>query len=98
VVKSELAERLAERYRFHNRRDAERVVNTVLDTITRALVRGGRVELRGFGSFSVKIRAAHLGRNPRQGTEVDVGERRLPRFRCGKELQERLNPAREKTA
>jgi integration host factor subunit beta len=63
----------------------------VLDEIAKALAAGDRVELRGFGAFSVKVRPARVGRNPRTGEAVEVDEKRVPFFRTGKELRERLN-------
>lgn len=91
MIKSELVARLAARYPHLYHRDVERVVSTVLDEITAALSKGDRVELRGFGAFSVKVRPARQGRNPRTGTPVTVEEKRVPFFRTGKELRERLN-------
>lgn len=91
MIKSELVARLAERYPHLYHRDVERIVSTVLDEITRALADSDRVELRGFGAFSVKVRPARLGRNPRTGEAVSVQEKRVPFFRTGKELRERLN-------
>ncbi len=72
-------------------RDIERIVTTVFDEISRALARGDRVELRGFGAFSVKQRAARIGRNPRTGDSVQVPAKFLPYFKTGKELRDRLN-------
>jgi integration host factor subunit beta len=69
----------------------ERVVNTVLDSMTGALEGGGRVELRGFGAFSVRERPARAGRNPRTGETVDVAAKAVPFFKSGKELRQRLN-------
>jgi integration host factor subunit beta len=95
MIKSELVALLATRYEFPNRRDAERVVDTVLDTIVASLVLGRRVELRGFGSSSVKQRPARMGRNPRSDTPVWIDEKRQPCFRGSKEMRGRLNgPAR----
>ena len=91
MIKSELVARLAERYPHLNHRDVERIVSTVLDEISGALAAGDRVELRGFGAFSVKVRPARQGRNPRTGAAVAVEEKRVPFFRTGKELRERLN-------
>ena len=91
MIKSELVARLAARYEFAHRRDAERVISTILDTLIKALARGQRVELRGFGTFSVKQRPPRTGRNPRNGTTVALGARKLAYFRCGKEMRERLN-------
>jgi integration host factor subunit beta len=83
--------RLAERNPHLYHRDIERIVTTVFEEISAALSRGDRVELRGFGAFSVKRRAARLGRNPRTGESVRVAAKHLPYFKTGKELRERLN-------
>jgi integration host factor subunit beta len=91
MIKSELVARLADRYPHLYHRDVERIVSTVLDSISTALASGDRVELRGFGAFSVKVRPARQGRNPRTGETVAVEEKRVPFFRTGKELRERLN-------
>ena len=91
MIKSELVARLTQRYPHLYHRDVERIVTTVLDEITKALAKGHRVELRGFGAFSVKIRPSRQGRNPRTGEPVSVEEKRAPFFRTGKELRERLN-------
>ena len=91
MIKSELIVRLAEANPHLYQRDIERIVNTIFDTITDALARGDRVELRGFGAFSVKHRKARLGRNPRTGETVSVEEKVVPYFKTGKELRQRLN-------
>lgn len=91
MTKSELIQRLAERNTHLYQRDVERIVSTVFDEIAAALSRGDRVELRGFGAFSVKRRGARMGRNPRTGESVQVGEKHIPFFKTGKELRERLN-------
>jgi len=91
MTKSELILRLAELNPHLYQRDVERIVTTVFDEITAALARGHRVELRGFGAFSVKRRGARTGRNPRTGTSVDVTEKFIPFFKTGKELREKLN-------
>ncbi len=91
MIKSELVARLSQRYPHLYHRDVERIVSTVLEEIIKALATGHRVELRGFGAFSVKMRPSRVGRNPRTGQPVDVGEKRAPFFRTGKELRERLN-------
>jgi integration host factor subunit beta len=91
MIKSELVARLAQRYPHLYHRDVERIVSTVLDEVARALSGGRRVELRGFGVFSVKLRSSRTGRNPRTGQPVSVGQKRAPFFRTGKELRERLN-------
>jgi len=93
VIKSELVARVAAHNPHLYQRDVERVVGAILDAITEALARGDRVELRGFGAFSVKSRSARLGRNPRTGANVDVSEKVVPLFKSGKEMRERLNSA-----
>lgn len=91
MIKSELVARLAEANPHLYQRDVERIVSTVFDEIAKALARGDRVELRGFGAFSVKSRPARTGRNPRTGEPVHVAEKHVPFFKTGKELRERLN-------
>ena len=91
MTKSELILRLAERNPHLYQRDVERIVTTIFDEISKALARGDRVELRGFGAFSVKRRAPRIGRNPRTGAAVHVAEKYVPFFKTGKELRERLN-------
>ena len=93
MIKSELVARLTERYPHLYHRDVERIVSTVLDKITHALSEGHRVELRGFGAFSVKHRPARTGRNPRTGAHVSVDQKSVPFFKTGKEMRERLNKA-----
>ena len=93
MIKSELVARLAQRYPHLYHRDVERIVSTILEGISKALAQGHRVELRGFGAFSVKVRPSRVGRNPRTGQPVTVEEKRAPFFRTGKELRERLNMA-----
>ncbi|MGH6888172.1 MAG: integration host factor subunit beta [Rhizomicrobium sp.] len=93
MIKSELVVRLAQRYPHLFHRDVERIVTAVLDEIAGSLRSGNRVELRGFGVFSVKLRSSRTGRNPRTGQPVSVSEKRAPFFRTGKELRERLNGA-----
>ncbi len=91
MVKSELIARLAELNPHLFQRDVERIVSTIFDEISMALARGDRVELRGFGTFSVKQRQPRTARNPRTGQSVHVGEKHIPFFKTGKELRERLN-------
>jgi integration host factor subunit beta len=91
MTKSELIARLAEQNPSLYHRDIEKLVNTVFDTITTALVEGNRVELRGFGAFSIRERKARLGRNPRTGEAVNVDAKRMPFFKMGKGMKERLN-------
>jgi integration host factor subunit beta len=91
MIKSELVARLAQANPHLYQRDIERIVSTVFGEISAALSRGDRVELRGFGAFSVKERPARVGRNPRTGAPVHVAEKFVPFFKTGKELRERLN-------
>ncbi len=91
MIKSELVERLARAYPNLYHRDIERAVNRIFAEITQALARGERVEIRGFGAFTVKQRDARTGRNPRTGDPVDVDAKVVPFFRAGKELRDRLN-------
>lgn len=95
MIKSELIDKLAEANPHLYHRDVERVVNTILDGITDALAEGDRVELRGFGAFSVRRRPARVGRNPRTGDSVAVKEKHVPFFKTGKELRERVDASRE---
>ena len=91
MTKSELIARLAEQNPSLYHRDLEQLVNTVFETITKALEAGDRVELRGFGAFSVRERKARIGRNPRTGEPVNVEAKRMPFFKMGKGMRERLN-------
>ena len=91
MTKSELILRLSERNPHLYQRDIEKIVGTIFDEITEALARGDRVELRGFGAFSVKRRDARTGRNPRTGESVTVTEKYIPFFKTGKQLRERIN-------
>jgi integration host factor subunit beta len=93
MTKSELIARLSEANPHLYQRDIERIVTTIFDEIATALARGDRVELRGFGAFSVKRRDARQGRNPRTGEQVAVTEKAVPFFKTGKQLRERLNNA-----
>lgn len=90
MTRSDLIARIAQR-RGLFQRDVERVVGTVFDEVTEALSRGDRVELRGFGAFSIKERDARTGRNPRTGDAVAVDAKVVPFFKTGKQLRERLN-------
>ena len=91
MTKSELVMRISERNPHLYQRDVERIVSTIFEEITGALTRGDRVELRGFGAFSVKGRNARVGRNPRTGETVQVSRKYVPYFKAGKELRERMN-------
>lgn len=91
MTKSELIARLADQNPHLYQRDVERIVSTIFDEIAEALASGHRVELRGFGAFSVKHREARTGRNPRTGETVSVAQKSVPFFKTGKQLRERLN-------
>jgi integration host factor subunit beta len=91
MTKSELIQRIAELNPHLYHRDVERIVTTIFEEISEALAHGDRVELRGFGAFSVKQRDARIGRNPRTGAAVQVAEKHIPFFKTGKLLRERMN-------
>lgn len=91
MTKSELIAKLAADNPRLYYREVERIVSTIFEEITSALSRGDRVELRGFGAFSVKARPSRVGRNPRTGGSVRVDEKFIPYFKTGKQLRERLN-------
>jgi len=93
MTKSELVAALAARHPQLAARDTDDAVNTLFDAMTRALVAGHRIEIRGFGSFSVSERAARTGRNPKTGESVAVPAKRVPHFKAGKELRERVDAA-----
>lgn len=91
MIRSELIQMIAEENPHLYQRDVEKIVNTVFEEIIEALAHGNRVELRGFGAFSVKRREGRTGRNPRTGEAVDVDEKHVPFFKTGKLLRDRLN-------
>lgn len=91
MIRSELIQKIADENPHLYQRDVERIVNTIFDQITDAMAQGNRVELRGFGAFSVKKRDPRLGRNPRTGESVEVDEKHVPFFKTGKLLRDRLN-------
>ena len=91
MIKSELVQKIADENSHLSHREVERLVSTIFDEIANALASGRRVELRGFGAFSVKSRPGRLGRNPKTGERVEVGEKIVPYFKTGKLLKERLN-------
>ncbi|OIQ87616.1 integration host factor subunit beta [mine drainage metagenome] len=88
MTRSDLVDQLAERFPQLTHRDAELAVKTILDALSEALENSHRVEIRGFGSFSVSHRPARIGRNPRSGEQVVVPEKRMPHFKPGKSLRE----------
>jgi integration host factor subunit beta len=91
MIRSELVEKIAEENPHLYHRDVERIVSTIFSEIIDAMANGNRVELRGFGAFSVKKRDARVGRNPRTGDSVSVDEKHVPFFKTGKLLRDRLN-------
>lgn len=91
MIRSELIQKIADDNPHLYQRDVERIVNTIFDEIISAMADGDRVELRGFGAFSVKKRDARVGRNPRTGEAVSVEEKHVPFFKTGKLLRDRLN-------
>jgi len=93
MTKSDLIERVADRVPHISKKDTELVVNTIFDSMTEALRGSDRIEIRGFGSFQVKIREAREGRNPKTGEEVKIPAKRTPFFKVGKELKERIDAA-----
>lgn len=91
VIRSELVQKLCDDHPDLTVKEIERVVSAFFDSITQQLQQTGRVELRGFGAFSTRNRDARKGRNPRTGAAVDVAAKRVPYFKPGKEMRERLN-------
>jgi len=91
MIRSELIQKIADENPNLFQRDVERIVNTIFEEITDALANGDRVELRGFGAFSVKTRDARVGRNQRTGEAVSVDKKKVPFFKTGKLLRDRLN-------
>ncbi len=91
MIRSELVQKLCGDFPDLTQREIEGVVSALFDSITDQLSKGGRVELRGFGAFSTRQRDARVGRNPRTGASVDVSAKRVPYFKPGKEMRERLN-------
>jgi len=97
MIRSELVQKLCQDFPDLKQREVESVVTAFFDSITDQLAQGGRVELRGFGAFSTRKRDARLGRNPRTGESVQVDAKRVPYFKPGKEMRERLNLSGETT-
>jgi len=91
MIRSELVQKLCTDFPDLTQREVEGVVSAIFDSITDQLAKGGRVELRGFGAFSARQRDARVGRNPRTGQSVDVDAKRVPYFKPGKEMRDRLN-------
>lgn len=93
MTKSELIERLAQRFPQLVVKDADYAVKMMLDAMTECLIRGDRIEIRGFGSFALNYRPPRIGRNPKSGEKVNVPEKYVPHFKAGKELRERVDQA-----
>ncbi len=91
MIRSELVKKITDEHPHLYQRDVERIVTTIFDTMIQAMTRGDRVELRGFGAFSVKKRDARIGRNPRTGDIVQIEVKHVPFFKTGKRLRDRLN-------
>lgn len=91
MIRSELVQKLAAENTDLSLKDVEHIVDVFFEQITAQLAEGGRVELRGFGAFSTRSRGSRTGRNPRTGDPVDVDAKRVPYFKPGKEMRERLN-------
>ncbi len=89
--KSDLVENISEKLKNLSRKEVDLIVDTVFNKMTEALASGGRIEIRGFGSFEVRVRDSRQGRNPKSGEKVFVTTRRVPFFKVGKELKERIN-------
>ena len=92
MIKSELIRRISSQNPHLYERDIEKVVSAILDEMVEALRRGERIELRGFGAFSVKLREPRQGRSPRIGAIVQVAKKAIPAFKTGKDMRARLNP------
>ena len=91
MTRSDLIAKLADRYPQLLAKDAELAVKVILDTMSATLARGGRIEIRGFGSFALNYRPPRTGRNPKSGEKVQVPAKYVPHFKAGKELRERVD-------
>ena len=91
MIKSELVQRIASQNPHLFQRDIEKIVNAIFDEMVEALSRGDRVELRGFGTLSAKLRGPRQGRNPRTGAAVAIGKKAVAFFKTGKDMRARLN-------
>lgn len=98
LTKSELIERIAARQMQLSSRDVELAVKTMIEEMANALAEGGRIEIRGFGSFSLHFRAPRIGRNPKTGESVELQGKYVPHFKPGKELRERVNESMQSAA
>ncbi|MFN6960830.1 MAG: integration host factor subunit beta [Rhodocyclaceae bacterium] len=93
MTKSELIARLAQRFPQLTAKDADLAVKVILDALAETLAKGERIEIRGFGSFSLNYRPPRIGRNPKSGVKVEVPAKYVPHFKAGKELRERVDQA-----
>ncbi len=91
MTKSDLISRLAQRFPQLTAKDADLAVKMILDAMTEALIKGDRIEIRGFGSFSLNYRPPRIGRNPKSGEKVEVPEKWVPHFKAGKDLRDRVD-------
>ncbi len=91
ITKSDLIERLTEKQPQFTSKDVELIVKSLLEEMSQTLATGGRIEIRGFGSFSLHYRESRIGRNPKTGEKVDLSGKYVPHFKPGKELRERVN-------
>lgn len=96
--KSDLVEIISEKIKTLSRKEVDLIVDTVFNKMTESLSKGDRIEIRGFGSFEVRTRDARQGRNPKSGEKVFVNTRRVPFFKVGKELKERINKSAENSS
>ena len=98
LTKSELIDRIAAKQAQLSHKDVELAVKTMVEEMSQALSTGGRIEIRGFGSFSLHYRGSRTGRNPKTGVSVDLTGKYVPHFKPGKELRERVNASRHTVA
>mgnify|MGYP006444232305 CR=1 FL=1 len=91
MTKSELIEKVSDLFEQYKKRDVERAINTIFDSMKEALIQEQRIEIRGLGTFKVKEREARLGRNPKSGEGVDIPDRKIPFFKAGRALKVKLN-------
>ncbi|MBI5562652.1 MAG: integration host factor subunit beta [Deltaproteobacteria bacterium] len=92
MTKSELVEAVSLKVKAFSRRDVEIIIDTLFDSMSESLAKGGKVEIRGFGSFKIKEREGRQGRNPKSGENIFIQPKRVPFFKAGKEIRERINP------
>lgn len=91
MTKSELIEAVSSKVTSFSRKDVEIIIDTLFESMTDSLVKGGKVEIRGFGSFKIKDRSGRQGRNPKSGENIFIDSKKVPFFKAGKEIKERIN-------